>query len=296
MSTQIESPVRELRSVTDSEIANAYRHCSAIVKRAAGNFYYAFLLLPREQRHGIHALYAFCRAGDDAADDPGEIADKHSALTRLRARLDLCYQGKYTDHLTLALTHTIDRFGLDRIDFDDLFQGIESDLTPAYFQNEDDQLLYCYRVASTVGLLCLKIFGVNGEEDRKFAVALGKGMQLTNILRDLYEDRERGRLYLPLSDLKLVGVDLMNLFQPDAEEKVTQLVAINSARARIHFNISRQSMPREHARELLAARAMGAIYETILTRIEKNPGSRKRVELSRMEKLAVVKGLATGAV
>ncbi len=185
----------------------------------------------------------------------------------------------------------IRRFGFDRKDFDDLFLGIESDLKPTIFCTEDEQTLYCYRVASTVGLLCLKIFGVNDERDREFAVELGKGMQITNILRDLKEDRLSGRLYLPLSDLQAVDIEIEFLFESSYSNKLKEIILINAARARRHFAQAKSAMPVEHSGNLRAARAMGAIYEAILSRIERNPGSSDRVELSRLEKMTLIKGL-----
>ena len=283
-----------LDSASPRQLAEAYRYCSGVVHRAAGNFYYAFLLLPKEQRKGIHALYAFCRAGDDAADEPGQVHDARSALNHLKRRLDGCYEGLYSDRLTLALADAIRNFKFDRKDFDDLFLGIESDLSLVRYQTEVEQLQYCYRVASTVGLLCLKIFGANDEHDREYAVELGEGMQLTNILRDLREDHLRGRLYIPMSDLNAVGAKVSELFEPERTAKLHQIVMINAERARQHFTRARAVMPPEHAGKLLAARAMGVIYETILARIVKNPISTSRVELSRLEKLALVKSLVVG--
>ncbi len=282
---------KSLTLASPQEIAEAYRYCSGIVRRAAGNFSYAFLLLPRKQRRGIHALYAFCRAGDDAADEPDVVKDQRMALTSLRLRLDGCYQGLYSDRLTLALADAIRRFGFERKDFDDLLLGIESDLAPVKYNTEQELILYCYRVASTVGLLCLKIFAADEDRDREFAVELGKGMQLTNILRDLTEDRARGRLYIPASDLQAVGVSDEQLFESTSPGKLKEIIQINIGRARRHFGRARSALLPEHAGKLRAARAMGAIYEAILARIENNPDFRGKVELSRLEKLALIKSL-----
>jgi len=286
----------QLASASPRQITEAYRYCSAIVHHAAGNFYYAFLLLPKARRKGIHALYAFCRAGDDAADDPEPVKDRRLALLSLQKKLNACYNGFYTDRLTLALADAIRVFQFDRHDFDDLLLGIESDLTPVEYHTVEEQSLYCYRVASTVGLLCLKVFGADDAKDREYAIELGKAMQLTNILRDLREDHERGRLYIPTCDLNEAGVEAERLFDADSRDKLEKLVLINAARARKHFDDARSVMPSEHAGKLLAARAMGAIYEAILCRIEANPLSPKRVELSRLEKLTIVKSLLFGKV
>lgn len=283
--------LQNLNQASAGELAAAYRHCAAVVHKTAGNFYYAFLLLPKYQRNGIHALYAFCRAGDDAADDPHVEIDRHQALVRLRQRLDGCYNGQYSDHLTLALADAIHRFHFDRRDFDDLLLGIESDLSVVDVETEDDLLLYCYRVASTVGLLCLKIFGADDESDRQFAISLGKGMQLTNILRDIREDLQQGRLYIPSSLIRSAGATRESLFDNSNIDRLEYIVRNVAAIARNYFGRAKEALHPDHTGRLRSALAMGAIYEAILTRIEKNPVSPVKAELSRVEKLMLVRKL-----
>ena len=158
--------VRILSEATSSELEKAWQICREIAKRAAGNFYYAFVFMSKDQRHGIEALYAFARVSDDAVD--GDGGNKAGLLKKLRQRLDLCFDGRYIDDLTLALAHAIKRFGFDRRHFDDLLLGIESDLTVKRYSSFDQMRLYCYRVAATIGFICLKIFGCDNEDSRLY--------------------------------------------------------------------------------------------------------------------------------
>jgi 15-cis-phytoene synthase len=283
-----------LESATPEEIAEAHRHCARIAKLAAGNFYYAFIVLPKSKRQGIQALYAFCRAGDDAADDEAIAAgERLRVIQRLRSRLDLCYKGLYCDPLTLALADAIRRFPFDRAYFDDLLLGVESDLTMQRIKTIDDLTLYCYRVASTVGLLCLKIFGAEGERAQTYAVELGIGMQLTNILRDLREDWRRGRVYLPEDELARFGLTTEDLFKPESRTALGGVILATVSRALEHFHAAETAFPKELQGRLLAARVMGTIYETILKRIKDNPLQEARIELTRREKLTIARKIST---
>jgi phytoene synthase len=284
------SDLRYLDLASASEISDAHRHCAKVAKQAAGNFYYAFLVLPRHQREGIQALYTFCRAGDDAADDQAESTlERADALKRVRVQLDHCYKGLYSTPMTLALADANRRFGFEREHFDQLLQGVETDLGDGVFETQADLELYCYRVASTVGLQCLKIFDADTHEARSYAVELGLGMQLTNILRDVWEDWERGRIYFPREEMKRYSLTHSTLFDPDSKDRLIELIQSVASRARRHFQNASECMPEEHRDRLIAARIMGRIYKTILSRIESNPGERARVELTRREKLTIAR-------
>jgi len=282
---------RLLASASRSEIAAAHKLCLEISKRAAGNFYYAFLLLPPKRRHGIQALYAFCRAGDDAADEPNPADRKHALIARLRRRVDLVFNGRYCDPQTLALADAVARFGFERQPFDDLILGVESDIAGAPIRTMEELLLYCYRVASTVGLICLKIFGADSVQARRYAEELGYGMQLTNILRDVREDYASDRVYLPEDAMKAHGLSKDGLLKPRSAGRLRNLLIELVGAAREHFERAAELEPREFHRELKTARAMGNIYRSILVRIAENPLVETRVELSRLEKLAIIRAL-----
>ena len=279
------------RSIEDAdalELAEARRKCAEIVRNSASNFYYAFVFLPEDQRYGIEALYAFCRAGDDAADASSD-SDSTGLIDRLQRRLDLCYKGMYIDDLTLSLADAVKRFKFDKQHFNDLLLGIKSDLTVKRYSTFDDLYRYCYLVASTVGLLCLKIFGCDNPQSRKYAENLGIGMQITNILRDLKEDMDRDRIYLPLVDLEKFDLTEENLFEPAQHRKLVELVRWEVKRAEDFFQLADSYLQPEMLKPLFPARIMGVIYSKILDRIGKTDRYDKRVELSTAEKFSLAR-------
>ncbi len=279
--------VRSLDDASRSDLGRAWRRCSRMAKQQAGNFYYAFIFLPTEQRRGIEALYAFCRAGDDAVDD--EQDDSTSLLQRLRHKLDICYRGCYIDDLTLTLAHAVREFNFDRQHFDDLLLGIESDLTVKRYTTFEDLRLYCYRVASTIGLLCLQIFGCDNPQSRLYAENLGLGMQLTNILRDIREDFERDRIYIPLEDLESSGILDEELFSPSNAHRLKELVRWEAERAESFFSEADSYLEPGMRRKLFAAAIMGAIYRRILSEIINLDQFDHRAELSGAAKLSIAR-------
>ena len=238
------------------------------------NFYYSFLVLPAEKRHAIVAVWDFCRAVDDAVDRPGtsangrQVADPGYELDRWRAELDRCYtvaepettQGK-------RLKPYIGRFGLPRDHFDDLIDGVGMDITTYRYETFNDLYQYCLRVASAVGLICIEIFGYRNPGTRDYAVALGVALQLTNIIRDIPSDFARGRLYLPVEDLRRFGVTEASL-EAGLSASIRALLEFECQRARSFYARARGSRPAEDARRLVAAEIMGAIYFAMLERIE----------------------------
>jgi len=283
------APVRSLEQATAESLDRAWRSSAEIARRAAGNFYYAFIFLPVDKRRGTEALYAFCRVGDDLADDAR--SGKTARLEGLRRRLDLCYSGKYCDDLTLALADAVRRFGFERGHMDELLLGIESDLTVTRYQTFTELRLYCYRVASTVGLLCLKVFDCDTSAARSYAENLGIGMQLTNILRDLYEDHSRGRIYLPQDELVRFGISDGSLFTPENRPCLVELVRWEVQRAEQFFETAEAALTPELSTPLFAARIMGAVYRRILHRIAELDRFDRRVELPKREKLSIARSI-----
>jgi len=293
--------IRPLSDASPVDLARARRNCAELAKLAAGNFYYAFIFMPAVQRFGIEALYAFCRAGDDVVDAPGtspenaegsNAENKLNMLTRLRRRLDLCYQGFYVDDLTLSLSDALGRFRFERDHFDDLMTGIETDITVKRYPTFGDLRLYCYRVASTIGLLCLKIFGCDTSQSRQYAENLGIGMQLTNILRDIREDLDRDRIYLPGEDLERFGIDESELFIPANSDRLVKLVRWEAERAESFFQQADSCLEPGMNRTLFPARIMGSIYRAILDRIKSMNRFDSRVELSKSAKLTIARRIA----
>ena len=169
------------------------------------SFYYSFLVLPAAKREAIIAVWDFCRAVDDAVDEPG-AADPRASLEGWRAEIGRCFGGIPQTAQGRNLQPFIDRFSLPRRPFEDLVDGVEMDLRNARYETFEALYEYCWRVASTVGLICVEIFGYTRPESRDYAVNLGIALQLTNIIRDVRVDLERGRVYLPAEDLRRFAV------------------------------------------------------------------------------------------
>jgi len=245
---------------------------SGSVNSRATNFYYSFVFLPREKRRAIEAVYAFARRGDDLADSglSGEEAGRE--IRRYRQALEACYAGQGTalaNPELAALAEAIKRFKIPRQPFEDLILGLEMDLNGTRYETFGDLALYCYRVASTMGLLAIEIFGYRNPRTREYAVNLGTALQLVNILRDLESDARRGRVYLPREDLERFGVSPDELRTGACKDSTMELIQFECDRARHYFRLARQLLPPEDRRSMVAAEIMAAIYWRLLARIQK---------------------------
>ena len=174
-----------------SELEQAYEHCRRVAKDRAKNFYYAFRTLPSAKRRAIYATYAFCRYCDDLADDTLPVEEKHRLLAETRGRLHDSSHG-LEDPVFMALRGASETFGIPLRYLEEVIDGVETDLTVSRFQDFDHLRDYCYKVASTVGLICIEVFGYVDPAAKEYAVDLGIAMQLTNVMRDLKEDADRG--------------------------------------------------------------------------------------------------------
>jgi phytoene synthase len=242
------------------------------------NFYYSFLVLPAAKRHAIIAVWDFCRAVDDATDEIGD-RDPASAATevdRWRRELAACFEGgEPQTRQGKALVPEIARFRLPREPFDALIEGVQMDLGSRRYETFGDLYEYCIRVASAVGLICLEIFGYREPSARQYAIDLGVALQLTNILRDVRGDLERGRVYIPQEDLRAHGCSEADLQaeaaapgRAPASARVKALLEQQGRRARDYYARAARSFPPRDAHRLIAAEIMAAIYRGILTRIE----------------------------
>ena len=239
------------------------------------NFYYSFMVLPQEKRHAIVAVWDFCRAVDDATDEPGELSPE-AQVAGWRAELAACYERREPQTSQgRALVPVIAQFNLPRQPFEDLIDGVEMDLGDRRYETFDDLYQYCIRVASAVGLICLEIFGYRDPGARQYGIDLGVALQLTNILRDVPGDLERGRVYIPQAELRTHGVTEADLraemTSPTGRvrsEKVKALLRQQAIRAREYYQRAARELPRSDARQLVAAEIMGAVYRAILDRIE----------------------------
>jgi phytoene synthase len=243
-----------------------YVRCAEITRQASSNFYYAFMLLPLDRRRALHAVYAFCRFVDDIADDD-TIAHPAEMLARWRDELRNVFAGTPTRPVSRALAENIIRFDIPRRYFDDVIDGVEMDLSRRRYETFDELSLYCRRVASAVGLICIEIFGYSNPATRVYAEKLGLAFQLTNIIRDVREDAERGRIYLPLEDLRRFGIAESELLEGVYNDRFRALMAFESLRARNFYRDAAQALPPEDRPAMLSAEAMRLIYSALLEQI-----------------------------
>jgi 15-cis-phytoene synthase len=234
------------------------------------SFYYSFLVLPPRKRNAIIAVWDFCRAVDDAVDEEEERPRAAEQLKAWRAELASLYNGTEPGTAQArALQPYVREFNLPRTPFEELIDGVEMDLEHARYSTFDALAEYCRRVASTVGLICVEIFGYRDPATRDYAVNLGMALQLTNIIRDVAVDLRNGRMYLPADDLARFGVGEEQLRAGTVTPAVRSLLAHQCARAHEFYRRAAASLPRRDARNLVAAEIMGAIYYEILQRIER---------------------------
>ena len=236
------------------------------------NFHYSFLVLPAEKRRAIVAVWDFCRAVDDAVDESVEGIEGESLqrqIGRWRSELDRCYgPATPTTSEGCNLKPFVSRFNLSRQPFEDLLDGVAMDVTCQRYETFDELYRYCLRVASAVGLICIEIFGYRNKGTRDYAIALGVALQLTNIIRDVSIDFRGGRVYLPQEDLRrfqVTGDDLAF----GISDRVADLLAFECERAQSFYTKSKDVLPLEDSRRLVAAEIMSGIYYAILERIKK---------------------------
>lgn len=251
---------------TSSVPSSAASQASPALPAAGSSFYLAMRILPRAEREGMYAIYAFCRAVDDIADDGGPREPRRAALDQWRADIDALFEQRVTK-LTRDLEEPTRRFGLQREDFQAVIDGMAMDLEGNIVAPDWSTLdLYCDRVASAVGRLSVRVFGIAPETGDALAHHLGRALQLTNILRDLDEDAEMGRLYLPRGALTAVGIETEGrapaviLAEPGLDKACREV----AARAAEHFAEADKIMRECPRRNVRAPRLMEAAYRQIL--------------------------------
>ena len=240
------------------------------------NFYYSFLVLTPARRQAIVAVWDFCRAVDDAVDEASteteaERAAASERLAEWRREIARCFGGDESPKTRqgLALQPLIRQFDLPRGPFSDLVDGVAMDIGHRRFKNFAELYQYCYRVASTVGIICVQIFGCEDAQSRDYAMDLGLALQLTNILRDVKKDLAVGRLYIPIEDLARHEVTEEMLVSETGHPHVRALLKAQADRARDYYRRATRAIPPEESRRLIAAEIMSGIYQAILAEIER---------------------------
>jgi 15-cis-phytoene synthase len=269
------------------------QHSRAITRKSASNLALAFILLPREKRDAMSALYAFCREVDDVADEESVPAEKRRAqLSEWRDDVRrACENGSPQFPVNRELQPVIKQFRLPFELFDELIKGCEMDLKIKRYENFENLELYCYRVASVVGLLSIGIFGHKNPATRDYAIYLGKALQLTNILRDVKSDAARGRIYLPLEELKKFSVGESEILNSKYPENYEALATNIAKRARKFYQLARQTLPAEDRSSMVAAELMGSVYWQLLKKLEANRFNvfgTQPVRIRRAQKLALI--------
>jgi phytoene synthase len=248
----------------------AAEYCRKLTSRSRSNFYYAFLFLPSARREALEAVYSFCRLVDDVVDEVAPVETKLAGIARWRAELDAVFgDAAPTTPVSPKLREAVARFALRRQDLEAVIDGCAMDITQTRYQSWDELHTYCYRVASAVGLMCIQIFGCSTAHAREYAIDLGIALQLTNILRDVAEDAQRGRIYLPAEDLRSFGVDEEALLAGRRSPELERLFRFEAARARSHYLRARAAIGAAEKRKLVVAEIMGDIYFALLEELEK---------------------------
>ncbi len=269
------------------------QHSHALTRKSASNLALAFILLPREKRDAMSALYAFCRAVDDVADEDSVPTEKRrEQLAAWREDIRCACENKTPQFiLNQEFQPIIARFKLPFALFDELIKGCETDLDTLRYENYEALELYCYRVASVVGLLSIEIFGYQNPACHDYAVYLGKALQLTNILRDVKNDAARGRIYLPQSELKKFNVSEAEILDSKYSERYFALTTSVAERAKEFYQFALKTLPPADRRSMVAAELMGSVYWQLLQKLERekfNVFGPQPVKLGKPQKLALI--------
>ena len=257
-----------------------------ITRKSASNLALAFVLLPKAKRDGMSALYAFCREVDDVADNESlPVPQRREQLAAWRADVRrACGPETPQFPVNRELQPVIRQYHLPPEHFDALLQGVEMDLDIKRYENYEQLELYCYRVASGVGLLSIEVFGYQDPACRAYAVHLGKALQLTNILRDVRSDAERGRIYLPLSELARFKVSPEEILRLEYSPRFFELANSVAQRARHFYRLARETLPAADRRSMVAAGLMGSVYWRLLRKLERQRFDVFGPELTRLNK------------
>lgn len=275
-------------------LSSSWNYCRRLTRRARSSFPIAFRLLPPPKRDAMTALYAFFRVTDDLADGPGKPSEKRRALADWRTGLRLAMDGYYSHRLHAALHHVVVTFGVPPEMLESVIDGAEADLDPVRFDTFAELYPYCYRVASSVGIACVHVWGFRQPSDREPAIALaeqaGIAFQLTNILRDLREDRECGRIYLPAEELARFGCSPDRWERPESSAPFRELMRFQVARARDFYRRSEPLADRLTPEGRAIFHAMSGLYRRLLEEIERRDYDvfTRRVRVGKLAKLRVL--------
>lgn len=264
------------------------QYCQEKAAKSGSSFYYSFMFLPKQKREAITALYAFCREVDDVVDECTELKVAQVKLAWWKDEVRNLYLKKPIHPVTKALEPVIQQFQLDEEHFHEIIDGMEMDLNFNRYEDFKQLQLYCYRVASVVGILSAQIFGFENRKTLKFAHDLGMAFQLTNIIRDVGEDARRNRIYLPLDELAKFNVTEDDILKSRESDAVKRLLDAQIERAEMYYDKALNELPAEDKKSQRVGLIMTAIYRTLLREINAD-GAEKvlnaRISLGTLRKL-----------
>lgn len=277
----------------NSLLTQSYAYCEQVAKTQARNFYYSFITLPPERKAAMCAIYAFMRYSDDVSDEAAADVSKAAQMRQWRAALDRAFAGDYGDSRILPAFHdTVCRYQIPARYFHELIDGTEMDLTKNRYETFAELHQYCYRVASVVGFVCIHVWGFDPADGKalQYAEACGLAFQLTNILRDVKEDVDRDRIYLPQEDLRRFGVTETELKQGLLTENFRNLMKFEADRAKAYYEQAKALFPLIDAPGRPTLAIMMKIYRGILDSIERNNYDvhTRRARVSTPRKLGIV--------
>lgn len=263
------------------------QYCEDKAKQSGSSFYYSFMFLPRDKRRAITALYAFCREVDDVVDECTDPVVAATTLNWWRAQAAEIYVGKPQHPAAQALVPVVRQFNISREHLLEIIDGMEMDLQQVRYPDFKSLQLYCYRVASVVGLLAAEIFGYSDRRTQKYAHDLGIAFQLTNIIRDVGEDARRNRIYLPLDELQQFGVSAADILNAKETEKFQKLMAFQIERAQRYYRQALEHLPEMDRKAQRTGLIMAAIYRATLDEVVASGCHvlKERVSLTPLRKL-----------
>lgn len=254
------------------------------------NFYLSFLTLPAPKREAIETIYTFCRVADDIVDENRDVVERRARLRVWTEELQRSLTGDSRYTLLNKTSRIVRRFNIPVLHLYDLLEGMEMDLSKNRYETFADLRNYCYKAASTVGLMCAEIFGYHHVRTKQYAIFLGIALQLTNILRDVKQDAKRGRIYLPLEDLRRFGLTEEDILNNVYDERFKALMKFEVERTREFYRKAKEALAEDDKPLFTAARIMGLTYYLLLRRIEKVQYDvfSKRIRLSTSIKFSIV--------
>jgi len=244
------------------------QYCQEKTAKSGSSFYYSFLFLPKKKRKAITALYAFCREVDDIADSEMDNNIKKVKLEWWRTEIENLFNGSPHHPVSHALAPAIEQYQLKKQYFLEIIDGMEMDLKAVRIANFEELNLYCYRAAGVVGLLSATIFGFKNEKTLEYAKTLGLALQLTNIIRDVYEDSLRNRIYLPKDELEKYNVTEANIFNRENTDNFQEMMRFQAERAHEYYQQAFKLLPIEDRYQQKTGTIMAAIYENTLNEME----------------------------